>query len=77
VLNIALPKGRLGEKTYSLFEEIGYKCKELTEDSRKLIFENKEKNIRYLLVKTLRCRNIRGKRRSRYRCCRKRYTSGK
>ena len=51
MLNIALPKGRLGEKTYSLFEKIGYKCNELTEDSRKLIFENKEKNIRYLLVK--------------------------
>ena len=51
MLNIALPKGRLGDKTYSLFEKIGYKCEELTEDSRKLIFENKEKNIRYLLVK--------------------------
>ncbi|WP_435309032.1 ATP phosphoribosyltransferase [Sebaldella termitidis] len=51
MLNIALPKGRLGDKTYSLFEKIGYKCDELTEDSRKLIFENKEKNIRYLLVK--------------------------
>jgi ATP phosphoribosyltransferase len=51
VLNIALPKGRLGDKTYGLFEKIGYKCNELTEDSRKLIFENKEKNIRYLLVK--------------------------
>nr|WP_256478709.1 ATP phosphoribosyltransferase [Sebaldella sp. S0638] len=46
-----MPKGRLGDKTYSLFEKIGYKCDELTEDSRKLIFENKEKNIRYLLVK--------------------------
>ena len=41
MLNIALPKGRLGDKTYSLFEKIGYKCDELTEDSRKLIFENK------------------------------------
>lgn len=51
MLNIALPKGRLGDKTYSLFEKIGYRCNELTEDSRKLIFENKEKNIRYLLVK--------------------------
>ena len=51
MLNIALPKGRLGDKTYSLFEKIGYKCAELTEDSRKLIFENKEKSIRYLLVK--------------------------
>ncbi len=51
MLNIALPKGRLGDKTYSLFEKIGYRCDELAKDSRKLIFENKEKNIRYLLVK--------------------------
>ncbi len=51
MLNIALPKGRLGDKTYSLYEKIGYKCDGLAEDSRKLIFENKEKNIRYLLVK--------------------------
>ena len=51
MLNIALPKGRLGDKTYSLFEKIGYRCDELEKDSRKLIFENKEKNIRYLLVK--------------------------
>ena len=51
MLNIALPKGRLVDKTYSLFEKIGYRCDELAKDSRKLIFENKEKNIRYLLVK--------------------------
>ena len=51
MLNIALPKGRLGDKTYSLLEKIGYRCDELKKDSRKLIFENKEKNIRYLLVK--------------------------
>ena len=28
MLNIALPKGRLGEKAYSLLEKIGYKCEE-------------------------------------------------
>ena len=50
-LNIALPKGRLGEKVYSLFEKAGYDCKEILEDNRKLIFENTEKKIRFFLVK--------------------------
>mgnify|MGYP006348641811 FL=1 len=51
MLNVALPKGRLGDKVYYLFEKIGYECKEIKEDNRKLIFENKEKKIRFLLVK--------------------------
>ena len=51
MINIALPKGRLGNKVYNLFEEIGYESWEMKEDNRKLIFENEEKNIRFLLVK--------------------------
>lgn len=51
ILNIALPKGRLGEKVYSLFEKAGFECPEVTEKSRKLIFENAEKGIRYFWVK--------------------------
>lgn len=51
MLSVALPKGRLGDKVYDLFEKIGYECKEIKEDNRKLIFENAEKNIRFLLVK--------------------------
>ena len=30
MLNIALPKGRLGDKTYSLFEKIGYKMTKIS-----------------------------------------------
>ena len=48
-INIALPKGRLLKKVYDLFKNIGYENKELLEDNRKLIFENK--GIRYLIVK--------------------------
>ena len=44
-VNIALPKGRLGERVYSIFEH------ESAADSRKLIFENKEKAVRYFWVK--------------------------
>lgn len=51
MINVALPKGRLGEKVYKLFDDIGYSCPEMEEDSRKLVFENKEKGVRYFLVK--------------------------
>ena len=50
-LNIALPKGRLGEKVYSLFEKAGYECPSVLEHNRKLIFENLEKKVRYFWVK--------------------------
>ena len=51
ILNIALPKGRLGEKVYSLFEEAGFECPSIKETSRKLVFENEEIGIRFFWVK--------------------------
>ncbi len=51
MLNIALPKGRLGDKVYDLFASVGLECPELKEGSRKLVFENPEKGLRYMLVK--------------------------
>lgn len=51
MLNIALPKGRLGEKAYGIFEKIGCGCPEIREDSRKLIFENEETGVRYFWAK--------------------------
>lgn len=51
MLNVALPKGRLGEKVYNLFEQAGYECPSIKENNRKLIFENPEKQIRYFWVK--------------------------
>ena len=50
-LNIALPKGRLGEKVYERFARVGYPCPELLSESRKLIFENSELNVRYFWAK--------------------------
>lgn len=50
-INIALPKGRLGEKVYALFEKAGYECPSLLEGGRKLIFTNEEKKVRYFWVK--------------------------
>lgn len=50
-LNIALPKGRLGEKVYDLFQKSGFPCPELLEKGRKLIFENTQLDVRYFWVK--------------------------
>ena len=50
-VNVALPKGRLGEKVYDMFEKAGFPCPSIRENSRKLIFENKEAGIRYFWVK--------------------------
>ena len=51
MINIALPKGRLGEKAYGMFEKAGFECPAIHEESRKLIFENPEKGVRYFWVK--------------------------
>ena len=51
MINIALPKGRLGEKTYQKFKAAGFECPEIETDSRKLIFENAEKGVRFFWVK--------------------------
>jgi len=51
MLNIALPKGRLGDQVYELLSGIGYDCKSIYEQNRRLIFENPQNNVRYLLVK--------------------------
>ncbi len=50
-VNIALPKGRLGEKVYGMFKAAGYECPSIEETNRKLVFENEEKRIRYFWVK--------------------------
>ncbi len=51
MMNIALPKGRLGEKVYQILEEAGYACPSIREENRKLVFENPETGVRYFWVK--------------------------
>ena len=51
MLNIALPKGRLGEKVYDIFAAAGFDCPAILENNRKLVFENPEKQVRYFWVK--------------------------
>ncbi len=50
-LNVALPKGRLGEKVYAMFEKAGFECPSIKETNRKLIFENEKTQVRYFWVK--------------------------
>ena len=51
MLNIALPKGRLGDQVYALLAGAGYDCHEAFDDSRKLVFESAAAGVRYFLVK--------------------------
>lgn len=51
MLDIALPKGRLGEKVYSMFAQAGFDCPGILDDSRKLIFTNEEKGVSFFWVK--------------------------
>ena len=51
MINIALPKGRLGEKAYALLKAAGYPCPTLEQPNRKLIFENEAAGVRYFWAK--------------------------
>ena len=50
-INVALPKGRLGEKIYSMFERVGLDCPSIRENTRKLTYESLENKIRFFWVK--------------------------
>ena len=51
MINVALPKGRLGESAYERMAAAGYDCPSILEKNRKLTFENPEKGVRYFWVK--------------------------
>ena len=51
MLNIALPKGRLGDQVLSLFSKIGFDCGGIYDGDRRLVLESPENDVRYLLVK--------------------------
>lgn len=51
-LTIALGKGRLANKAMEYFEKIGMPCEEMKDkNTRKLIFVNEEKKVRFFLAK--------------------------
>lgn len=51
MLTIALSKGRLAEQAIELMEKAGYDCTAAKEKSRKLILEDKEAGLRFILAK--------------------------
>ena len=50
MLNVALPKGRLGEKVYKMLERAGYSCEELMSDTRKLVFTDENSGVRWFTL---------------------------
>jgi ATP phosphoribosyltransferase len=50
-LTIAIPKGRILQESVTLFGKIGIDCEELLSDTRRLIFENREQRMRYMIVR--------------------------
>ena len=50
-LTIALTKGRLAKKTLALLEKSGIRCDEMYTDTRKLVFEDPDSEIRFFLAK--------------------------
>ena len=51
MLNIALPKGRLGDRVYALLKKAGYGCPQIEQADRRLVFENIDTGVRYFWVK--------------------------
>lgn len=51
MINVALPKGRLGEKVYTMLSRAGYGAEEMDSDSRKLVFCDEKNGVRYFWVK--------------------------
>ena len=67
MLNVALPKGRLGDKVYNLLAGIGYGCPEDYNATRKLVVENPAAGIRYFSGQAQRRGHLCGARRCRCR----------
>jgi len=51
IITIALAKGRLAEQAFELMEGMGIDCSEPRNPGRKLVLENTEQAIRFILVK--------------------------
>jgi ATP phosphoribosyltransferase len=50
-ITIAIPKGRILQDSVALFKKIGIDCEDLLSETRKLIFENLEQKMRYMIVR--------------------------
>lgn len=51
-LTIALPKGKLFDKSAQMLASLGYTAEGLKENSRKLVITNEQEKIRFIITKT-------------------------
>jgi ATP phosphoribosyltransferase len=52
-ITIALPKGKLFQRSVDLLAKVGYSADNVTETSRKLVITNEEKKLRFIITKTV------------------------
>ena len=52
-ITIALPKGKLFDKSVRLLAKVGYSAENVTEDSRKLVISNEETKVRFIIAKSV------------------------
>jgi len=52
-ITVALPKGKLFQKSVDLLARVGYSAENVREDSRKLVISNEETKIRFIITKTV------------------------
>lgn len=50
-ITIAIPKGRNLKPSIDLFKAVGLDCSPLIEDTRRLLFDLSEKNVRFLVIR--------------------------
>jgi len=51
MIDIALPKGRLGDDVYRMFKNMGINAVDIEAKTRKLFFEDKQNGVRFYLIK--------------------------
>lgn len=52
-ITIALPKGKLFDKSVVMLARVGFSADNVTEDSRKLVITNEETKVRFIITKTV------------------------
>lgn len=52
-ITIAMPKGKLFNKSIKLLEKVGYSAENVSEDSRKLVISNEQTKVRFIIAKTV------------------------
>ncbi len=46
-ITVALPKGKLFQRSVELLAKVGYSADNVTEDSRKLVISNEDSKVRF------------------------------